>query len=184
MLTIEKIKIYNKFGGNIDGFARVGESTEQNLINDNDWSLIDGFEQDIKMISDRLASKDYTKKSLQKMIDKCDVKTFGYFTDKIPFYRDFKEVAEIVGGIKSKINDKTDTVWAGFDNVEILISELESDRKQIEFLNFDALKKIMIEFLPTSTYQELAMSNDWSEEYLKIAKKFDSIYQRIEKNFA
>jgi hypothetical protein len=37
----------------------------------------------------------------------------------------------------------------------------------------------MVEFLPTSTYQELAMSNGWSEEYLQIAEKLDSIYKRI-----
>ena len=50
MLTIEKIKIYNKFGGDIDGLARVGKSTKKNLISDNDWSLINEFEQDVKLI--------------------------------------------------------------------------------------------------------------------------------------
>jgi hypothetical protein len=84
-----------------------------------------------------------------------------------------------VAYIKSKINDETDTVWAGFDNTEILIKELDSDQKQIELLDFDTLEKIMVEFLPTSTYQELAMSNGWSDEYLKIAENFDSIHKRI-----
>ncbi|AUC15909.1 hypothetical protein BTO06_12435 [Tenacibaculum sp. SZ-18] len=179
MLTIEKIKIYNKFGGDIDGLTRVGKSTEKNLISDNDWSLIDEFEQDIKLISDRLVSKEYREKSLIKLNENCDLETKDYFKSKIPFYSDFKEVSEIIANIKSRINDETDTVWAGFDNTEVLIKELDSDQKQIELLNFDTLEKTMVEFLPTSTYQELAMSNGWSDEYLQIAEKFDSIHKRI-----
>ena len=179
MLTIEKIKIYNKFGGDVDGFARGGKSSEQNLIGDNDWSLIDEFEQDTKLISDRLVSREYRESALNKLNEKCDTETLKYFTSKIPFYSDFKKVSEIIGDIKSRINDKTDTVWAGFDNIEVLTKELDSDQKQIEILDFETLEKIMVEFLPTSTYQELAMSNGWSEEYLQIAEKFDSIHKRI-----
>jgi len=84
-----------------------------------------------------------------------------------------------MANIKSRTNDETDTVWAGFDNTEVLIKELDSDQKQIELLDFDTLEKIMVEFLPTSTYQELAMSNGWSDEYLQIAEKFNSIHKRI-----
>jgi len=179
MLTIEKIKIYNKFGGDIDGFSRGGKTSEHNLFSDNDWSLIDEFEQDVKLISDRLVSKEYREKALIKLNENCDLETKDYFKYKIPFYSDFKEVSKIVANIKSRINDETDTVWAGFDNAGILTKELDTDQKQIELLDFDTLEKIMVEFLPTSTYQELAMSNGWSDEYLKIAEKFDSIHKRI-----
>ncbi|KYG74885.1 hypothetical protein EV198_0607 [Roseivirga ehrenbergii] len=179
MLTIEKIKIYNKYGGDIDGFSRGGKTSEQNLFGDNNWSLIDEFEQDVKLISDRLVSKEYREKSLIKLNENCDLETKDYFNSKISFYSDFKEVSEIMANIKSRINDETDTVWAGFDNTEVLIKELDSDQKQIELLDFDTLEKIMVEFLPTSTYQELAMSNGWSDEYLQIAEKFDSIHKRI-----
>ncbi|WP_215226696.1 hypothetical protein [Echinicola shivajiensis] len=179
MLTIEKIKIYNKFNGDIDAFDRGGKMSEHNQLNDDDWSLIDGFEQDVKLISDRLVSKEYRERALIKLNENCDLETKDYFKSKIPFYSDFKEVSEIVANIKSRINDETDTVWAGFDNTEVLIKGLDSDQKQIELLDFDTLEKIMVEFLPTSTYQELAMSNGWSDEYLKIAEKFDSIHKRI-----
>lgn len=40
----------------------------------------------------------------------------------------------------------------------------------------------MVEFLPTSTYKELVMSDGWSEEYLQIAEKFDSIHKRIKES--
>ena len=179
MLTIEKIKIYNKFGGDIDGLARVGKSAKQHLIKSNDWSLIDEFEQDLKLISDRLVSKEYREKTLKKLTEYCDSETKNYFMLKTPFYSDFKEVSDIISNIKSRISEETDTIWAGFDNVKTLIKELDSDQKQIELLDFDTLEKIMVEFLPTSTYQELAMSNGWGDEYLKIAQKFDTIHKRI-----
>jgi len=83
MLSIEKIKIYNKFGGDSDGLIRVGKSSEQNLFDNNDWALIDEFEQDIKLISDRLVSKEYRERVLQKLSEKCDKETFEYFTSKI-----------------------------------------------------------------------------------------------------
>lgn len=181
MLTIEKIKIYNKFGGDIDGFSRIGKTAKENLFNENDWGLIDEFEQDTKLISDRLVSKEYRERVLNKLNENCDSETKNYFTSKILFYSDFKEISKILANIKSKINDETDTIWTGFDNKKVLIKELASDQKQIELLDFETLEKIMVEFLPTSTYQELAMSNGWSDEYLKIAEKFDSIHKRIEK---
>ncbi len=181
MITIEKIKIYDKFGGDIDRFSRGGKNTSgQYSFSDNDWSLIGEIEQDIKLISDRLASKEYREKAIIKLNKNCDLETKDYFKSKIPFYSDFKEVSKIVAIIKSKIYDETDTLWAGFDNTEVLLKELDSDQKQIELLNFDTLEKIMVEFLPTNTYQELAMSNGWGDEYLQIAEKFDSIHKRIQ----
>ena len=138
MLTIKKIKIYNKFGGDIDGFSRGRKMSQQNLFNDNDWSLIDEFEQDIKLISDRVVSKEYREKALIKLNKNCDLQTKEYFKSKIPFYSDFKEVSIIVANIKLRINDETDTVWAGFENTEALIKELDYDKKQIEFIGVEA----------------------------------------------
>lgn len=39
--------------------------------------------------------------------------------------------------------------------------------------------KLIIEFLPTSTLQEISMSNDWSDEFLIIAAKFDNLIKNI-----
>lgn len=37
--------------------------------------------------------------------------------------------------------------------------------------------QLIIEFLPTSTLQEIAMVNNWHEEYIRLAKKFDLLIQ-------
>jgi len=82
MLNIAKIKIYNKFGGDIDGFARLGKSSEEKLFDDNEWSLIDEFEQDVKLISSGLVSKEYRERTLSKINENCDMEAKGYFLAK------------------------------------------------------------------------------------------------------
>ncbi len=180
MLTIEKIKIYNKFNGDIDAFGRGGKMSEHDRLDDDDWCLIDEFEQDVKLISDRLVSKEFREKALYKLNENCDLETEEYFKSKILFYTDFKEVLEIIVYVKSRINDKIDMVWSGFDNAEVLTEELESYQKQIELLDFDTLEKIIVEFLQIGNYQEVAILNGWSTEYLKVAEKFYFIHKRIE----
>ena len=181
MLSIEKIGIYNKFGGDIEGLFRVGKLNEKKVIKDYEWSLIDEFEQDVHLISNRLVSKDYRERSLKRIIESCDLETKDFFTQKIPFYSDFQEVSELLSTIKLKIRRNTKAISAGFENVELLIGELDSYKKQIELLDFDILEKIKMEFLPTSSFQELAMSNGWSDKYIIIVQEFDVIYKRINK---
>lgn len=182
MLTIKKIKIYNKYGGDIDNLVRIGKSTEKTLFNDNEWSLVDEFEQDIKLISDRLVSRGFREQVLKNLIEKLDSEAKDYFTLKIPFFCDFKEVSEIISVIKSKVTSETNTTWSGFENVEVLLKELDSYQNQIELLDFETLDKIMIEFLPTGTFQELAITNGWHDDYLRIAEQLDTLYNRIKKN--
>lgn len=79
-----QVNIYNKYGGLIDGFLRITNPSDKHLMSDNDWSLIDGFEQDIKLISMKLASKSYTKTFFKKLNDNCDAETYPYFASRIP----------------------------------------------------------------------------------------------------
>ena len=36
-----------------------------------------------------------------------------------------------------------------------------------------------MEFAPTSTYQEISLSNGWGNEFLKLADQFDKLYEKI-----
>ena len=45
-------------------------------------------------IRDRLVSKEYREKALIKLNENCDSETKDYFTSKIPFYTDFKDINE------------------------------------------------------------------------------------------
>ena len=182
LITIDKLKLYNNFGGYIDGFSRKNTKKIKKVFRDdadNAWATISSKLQDIELISKRLSAQDYTDKTLRELKEICDTQSFEALTSKIKFYSDFQIVAEILQEIKNKINLDTDTIWAGFDTVDIFLKELSEDIENIKLCNFKTLDKVNIEFAVTSTYQELSMSNGWSDDYLILAEKFDKVYEEI-----
>ena len=185
IITIDKLQLFLIYDGDVDGIVR-GDNNHKHAALDNDtqnvWAIIESKLQDINLISKRLTAPAYIAKILNELNEICDEKSFKTLTSRINFYANFQLIAEILLSIKSKINAETDTVWAGFTSVDIFLKELNEDIENIKFCNFSTLDKINIEFAVTSTYQELAMSNGWSDEYLKLADKFDKIYGEIIKS--
>ena len=182
IITIDRLKLYNAYGGDIDGFSRTNSKKNKEVFgddSDNAWATISSKLQDIELISKRLSSQDYTDNTLRELKEICDIQSFAALTSKIKFYTDFQIVAEILQEIKNKINLDTDTIWAGFDTVDIFLKELSEDIENIKLCNFKTLDKVNIEFAVTSTYQELSMSNGWSDDYLILAEKFDKVYEEI-----
>ena len=41
VITIEKLRIYHRYKGDIDGFSRVRDPHEMSIITDDDWHMID-----------------------------------------------------------------------------------------------------------------------------------------------
>ena len=54
MLSIRHLEVYDSFHGDIDGWARSGDTS---IINDADWYLIDELLQDLNMLKSGFASK-------------------------------------------------------------------------------------------------------------------------------
>ncbi|GAB3668451.1 hypothetical protein GCM10028791_43830 [Echinicola sediminis] len=179
MITLEKIIIFNSYGGDIDRLARGGRDYEKKLFVNNDWSLIDSFYQDIELINKRLSAQTYTNQTIAKLKANCDDESWDWFTNRIEFYKDFQNVAGILKEIKTLVTKDTDTVWTGFDNADMFLDELNQDIDKIENCDWQALEKVHVEFLPTCTYHELSMSNGWSDKYLKISTGFDKIYEQM-----
>lgn len=81
MITIQKLKVYEKYSGDEDHFARMAIETEQKLFDKNsDWFEIMNFKQDITMISQNLASEEYRKSSIERMRNLCDNEAFEILT--------------------------------------------------------------------------------------------------------
>lgn len=179
MITIEKIKIFDRYVGDIDSFARSGRDHEKKLLNNNEWFLIDNFYQDIELISKKLADQGYTEQTIVKIKDNCDRESFDLFANRIESYKDFQTVAEILNQIKVFISKDPDTVYAGFDYADKFLEELNQDIKKIENCDYQTLEKVHVEFLPTCTYQELSLSNGWSDKYIVLSTDFDQIYERM-----
>jgi len=60
MITQGKIKIYKKYSGNIDSWARSGSKKEKLIMTDNDWYIIDELIQDMSLAKKELASPTFT----------------------------------------------------------------------------------------------------------------------------
>ena len=59
MITQEKLRIYEKFGGDIDGFQRGSRIGERESITDQDWRLIEEILQSLLIVESGLASADF-----------------------------------------------------------------------------------------------------------------------------
>jgi len=179
MITREKIKIFDSYGGNIDELANAGPDHKKNLFDNNDWSLIEIFYQNIELINNTHVDQTCIDQTLIKLKEHCDHDSFDMFTSKIEYYNDFKKVADILRQIKELTSYETNTAWAGFDSAAIFLEELSQDIEHIETCNFQTLEKVKVEFLPTCSYQELSISNGWGDRYVKLSGEFDKLYEKL-----
>ena len=72
MINEEKIKIYNKYNGDIDGWTRTSRNNEREIIKASDWYLIETLIQDLKLIKQALASSAYTNEVYERLRTNCD----------------------------------------------------------------------------------------------------------------
>lgn len=72
MITINKIKIYQRYNGDVHGWARVGSKEEKSIMNDEDWFLIEGFIQNINLIKKGLVSDTFINSIIERLKEKCD----------------------------------------------------------------------------------------------------------------
>jgi len=72
VITVDKIKIYKRFNGDFDGWARIGSKEEKSLMNDEDWFLIEGFIQDINLVKRGVASDTFLNLINERLKKKCD----------------------------------------------------------------------------------------------------------------
>lgn len=72
MITIDKVKIYKRFNGDVDGWARIGTKEEKSVMNNDDWFLIEGFIQDLHLVKKRLASNTFMTSINERLKEHCD----------------------------------------------------------------------------------------------------------------
>jgi len=70
MITIDKIKLYIRFKGDIDGWAR-GAVRKKTTMTDEDWYLISDLLHGIILVEKGLASYEFEQKLISKLIDNC-----------------------------------------------------------------------------------------------------------------
>jgi hypothetical protein len=88
------------------------------------------------------------------------------------------EIIEILTIIRSKINSETDVSWTHFNTIEELTQMIDSSIDGLKRNENVVIEELAIHFAPTSTFQELSISNGWAEEYLMLADRFDDAVKK------
>lgn len=92
---------------------------------------------------------------------------------------DIDKVIEILIWIKNTVTPDTNLLWTPYNTHREILDELEMQIKELKEGKTEILEKLRTSFLPTCTFQELAISNGWGDYYLELAEKFDETYKRI-----
>lgn len=180
MITIEKIKIYDRYRYEGDRpIINARRERELKLFEGDEWAVIGRFYADMPMINNDLADHAYSTRVIKELYEQCEPDAFRLLAGQLIFYKHFQGVIDILQQVKSHTHDNADTIWAGYDNAAEFFIDLEQDIAKLEYCDFATLEKVRVEFMATCTYQEMAMSNGWSDAYLKLGEAFDRLYKFI-----
>ena len=73
MITEDKIKIFERYDGNSDSWARNSSEKEKVVMTDDDWYIIESLIQDLFLVKNGLASLQFKDALNIKLKEKCDV---------------------------------------------------------------------------------------------------------------
>ena len=90
-----------------------------------------------------------------------------------------EELIDILLEIKSKITDTSEMMWTTYDTPQDLNKDIDNFIFELDQDNLEVMKDINTHFLPTGTFQEHAMQNGWTDEYMNLAARFDKFYAEL-----
>jgi hypothetical protein len=89
------------------------------------------------------------------------------------------ELIGVLEAVKANIRDDSDYMWSYFETPQQARTEIDQYVAELEVGNISSLPDISTHFAPTSGYQELSLQNGWSDEYMKLAGRFDNIQSKL-----
>lgn len=96
---------------------------------------------------------------------------------------DLESAIEILKSVKENITEGSDFLWTSYESAKELNTEINAIILRLEQQDLKAITDVYVHFLPTSTFQEHSLMNNWVDRYMKLAEKFDKIHER-NKNYA
>lgn len=66
-----------------------------------------------------------------------------------------------------------DIIYSKYTKVEDLLEDLYDYKTSLANCSFEFIDDIVIDFAPTSTFQELAIDNGWQDEYINLSNQAD-----------
>ena len=90
-----------------------------------------------------------------------------------------QELIDILSCVKAKFSDNSDMDWTTYEKAKEVRDELDDCIEKLSQDDKNCLDNLNIHFLPTSTFQEHSIQNDWTKEYMLLSEKFDRIYNTM-----
>src|SRR5688572_30345859 len=100
------------------------------------------------------------------------------FIPLIPMDRNIEKMIELLLDLQHCLEQSDPTPYASSEPNE-LATDVKEMIERLKQSNIQQLGVIKFHFLPTGNYQEIALKNNWDEDYLIMASDFDSLYHRI-----
>jgi hypothetical protein len=69
MLTLDKLRIYRRFDGDMDGWAQTATGHDASGIADDDWFLIEELRQGLALVATGQASQTYAASLESRLLD-------------------------------------------------------------------------------------------------------------------
>ncbi|HTM66934.1 MAG TPA: hypothetical protein VL093_11470 [Flavipsychrobacter sp.] len=89
-----------------------------------------------------------------------------------------KELLAIVKRVRGKITPESETGWNERRSIDEVIEQLNREVMALEGGDVNMLQLFNLYFAPTGFFQELAMANGWSDDYMQLSTKWDELYSQ------
>ena len=89
------------------------------------------------------------------------------------------ELIVILEEIRSYATDDSEMIYTFFETPKELRDEINECISGIKAKDEKVWGQLNLHFVATGTFQEHSMQNGWSERYLKLSARFDSIYEKL-----
>ena len=94
-----------------------------------------------------------------------------------------KEITHIIGLLKTIRDyvsiDGSNVDMSSFNTSKEIVDVINNHIERLSNSDYTKINELILLFLPTSDFQEISISNGWSEAYLKMATEFDSLNKLI-----
>ena len=87
--------------------------------------------------------------------------------------------AEVLNEARTYITDSSNFDWVPFNSAEEMRKLLDDYTLRIKNGDINAVRSAYDLFLPTGAIQEHAISNGWTDKYMKLANRFDEVYREL-----
>jgi hypothetical protein len=67
VITLDKLKIFSRYKGDVDQFGRAGRTSEKQVLTNDEWGLIDMLLQDAVVINRNLGSEARTASAWRRL---------------------------------------------------------------------------------------------------------------------